>query len=124
MYLPGWDITLGSIMSEQGPIREWCRHAFPLATLEAIDALSYYHVENDLQYNTTQGAPYLVAVAVRLLYIGADLSELVGVKSERHELAKNVWLLEKERRMFDERYLMLSGEDYCGSSGGDSGWGG
>ncbi|XP_042754688.1 uncharacterized protein LOC111914361 isoform X1 [Lactuca sativa] len=33
VYLPGWNLTLDSLLLEQGPAREWCRHAFPSATL-------------------------------------------------------------------------------------------
>nr|KAJ0190401.1 hypothetical protein LSAT_V11C800449420 [Lactuca sativa] len=110
MYLPGWSLTPISLLSKQGPTREWCRHVFPSATLEALDALSYSHMENDLQYVVAQVAPYLVAVVGRLCYIGADLEELDDVKSEHDKIVEKVWHLKEERCKFGERYLVLSGE--------------
>ncbi|CAI9280330.1 unnamed protein product [Lactuca saligna] len=109
-------ISLGGVLQpipffqKHGPTHEWCQHAFPPATLEALDALSYSHMANDLQYVVAQVTPYLVVSASRLHYMGADLVELAAVKSEHDELAEKVWLLEEERCNFDERYLVLSGE--------------
>ena len=76
---------------------------------------------NDIQYITTQVAPYLVVAIGRLCYIGADLAELATVKSKRDELAEKVWVLEEEWRKFDELPRVVRGEYYCGSSGGDFG---
>nr|KAJ0226604.1 hypothetical protein LSAT_V11C100020360 [Lactuca sativa] len=76
VYLLGWNVTPGSLLLEQGPAHEWCRHTFPSATLEALDVISYSHMANDLQYATVQIAPYLVAAAGRLRYIWADFSKV------------------------------------------------
>ncbi|CAI9283257.1 unnamed protein product [Lactuca saligna] len=80
----------GSLVLELGPAREWCRHAFPPATLEALDDISYSHMANDLQYAATQFSPYLVAAAGHLRYIGANLTEFAVVKSEHDELMQKV----------------------------------
>ncbi|CAI9299474.1 unnamed protein product [Lactuca saligna] len=58
---------------------------------------------NDLQYAATQVAPYLLAVAGRLCYIGAYLAELAAVKSEHNELVEKVQNLESEKEAFVER---------------------
>lgn len=84
--------------------------AFPSSTLEALDALSYSHMADDLQYAVAVVAPYLVVAADRLRYIGADQAELALIKSECDELAERVWFLEDERCKFDERYLVLPEE--------------
>ncbi|CAI9299647.1 unnamed protein product [Lactuca saligna] len=54
--------------------------------------------------------PYLVVDTSRFCYIGVDLAELAAVKSEHDKLTENVWLIEEERRNFDECYLVLSSE--------------
>ncbi|CAI9271369.1 unnamed protein product [Lactuca saligna] len=58
----------------------------------------------------TPVAPYLVAAVGCLCFIGVDWAELAPIKSEYDELAEKIWLLEKERRKFNERYLVLFGE--------------
>lgn len=55
------DLNPNSLLLEHGTASEWCHHAFPSATLEALDALSYSYMADDLQYATAQVAPYLVA---------------------------------------------------------------
>nr|KAJ0194653.1 hypothetical protein LSAT_V11C700364690 [Lactuca sativa] len=32
LYLPGWNLTPNSLLSEKSPTSEWCHHAFPSAT--------------------------------------------------------------------------------------------
>ncbi|CAI9287898.1 unnamed protein product [Lactuca saligna] len=110
VYLHGWSLVPGSLFPEHGLAREWCRHAFPPATMEALDTISYSHMANDLQYAAAQVAPHLVVAVGHLRYIGADVAKRAAVKSERDELVEKVWLLKEERHKFDKRYLMLSGE--------------
>lgn len=69
---------------------------FPPATLEALDALSYSHMANDLQYVVAHVNPYLVVTAGHFCYIGVDLAEVAVVKSEHDKLAEKVWLIEEE----------------------------
>ncbi|CAI9299124.1 unnamed protein product [Lactuca saligna] len=64
------EITYGDDLKV--PARVWSRHAFPSVTLEALDALSYSHVANDLMYVAAQVALYLVAVVGHLCYIGEN----------------------------------------------------
>lgn len=64
--------------------------------MEVLGALFYSHMANDLPYFIVEVAPYLVAAAGCLFYMGADLEELAAVKSERDELAEKVWLLEED----------------------------
>lgn len=48
VYLPGWDLSPGSLLSDQVDAHEWSHHAFPFATLELLDLLSYSYMENVL----------------------------------------------------------------------------
>lgn len=40
VYFLGWNLPPKSLLSEQGSATEWCHHAFPSTTLEALNALS------------------------------------------------------------------------------------
>lgn len=86
MYLPGWSLAPGSLLSEQDLAVDGANMHFPPATMDAFDALSYYHMANDLQYVVAQVSPYLVAVVGRLRYIRANWRWLLlnpGVTSLR-----------------------------------------
>lgn len=67
-------------------------------------------MSNDLQYVVAQVAPYLVAAAGHLRYLGVNLEELVTVKIEQGELGDKVWLPKDEKCKFEEHYAVLAGE--------------
>lgn len=96
MYLPYWNLT------QHSNAREWCSHVFPPTTLESLKLLSHSHMANHLQYTTVQVAPYLVVATSCLRYLGANLAELVAVKTECDELREKVWLLKDEKHKFEE----------------------
>lgn len=64
----------------------------------------------DIQYVAAQVAPYMVAAAGRLCYLGADLVDLVSINTKRDELGEKVWLLEDDKCQFKERYVILARE--------------
>lgn len=66
----------------------------------------------DIQYVAAQVAPYMVAAAGRLCYLGADLVDLVSINTKRDELGEKVWLLEDEKCKFKDRYIILAGEKF------------
>lgn len=57
VYLPGWNLSPGSLSSDRVDAYEWCRHAFPPTILESLDLLSYSHMANELQYVATKVSP-------------------------------------------------------------------
>lgn len=83
---------------------------FPLATIEALELLSKFHMANILRYVVAQGSPYLVATVGRLCHISSDLADFTIIKSELNELRWRVLSLEKEKRKFEESYDFLDGE--------------
>lgn len=109
-HIPEWGLTRESLLTQNLGAYKWGRHAFPLATIEALELFSNFHMSNSLQYMVSQVAPYLVVAARRLCQINSDKTELASSRAERDELSVKLLGLEEEKRKFEERYDVLVGE--------------
>lgn len=45
-------------------------------------------------------------------YLGDDLVEFATIKTKHDEIGEKVWLLDCEKRNFEERYVVLVGEKF------------
>ena len=72
---------------------EWSHHAFPPATLEALELVSNSHMATNLQCAAAQVALYLVVVVECLHHISLDLAEFTAVMDERDELREMVLVM-------------------------------
>lgn len=88
VFLPGWNL------SDQADAHEWCRHAFPPATFESLDLLSYSYMVDELQFTVAQVAPYLLVAAGLLRYIGANLAKSTVVEADRDKFMDRASFLE------------------------------
>ena len=49
-YKPSWRLTAQNLISNHDTALEWCQHAFPPATIEALNVLSDEHMADGLSY--------------------------------------------------------------------------
>lgn len=112
VYYPESNPTHGSLLMQPSNAHDWFHHAFHPTNLESSELLCHSYMATDLQYAAAHVALYFVATAGCRRYLGADLVEFATIKTKHNEIGEKVWLLDYEKRNFEERYVVLVGEEF------------
>ena len=77
-----WSLTPKDLVSDHDTALEWCRHAFPPATTEALTVMADEHIADGLRCAAAQVSSYLVSAAERIFDIEAiwSYSDKMNIK--------------------------------------------
>ena len=79
-YVPGWAVSIESLLSEDTSTQEWFYRAHPLATMKFLADQSGAHMADDLRYAVAQTSALMVATTDRVCRHGINKTQLKSLQ--------------------------------------------